>query len=146
VRLDASGNKVWEQSFGGSNNDRLYSVEFAADGGFILLSTSSSDTDGNKTSPLFGGNDAWVLKLAPDPFATPPRLRAQMQSLEDIRQNGFRFSLAGVSNQTYVVEHSADLARWTAFQTNQVASAEVEVVDPDAANASQQFYRARTLR
>jgi hypothetical protein len=50
----------------------------------------------------------------------------------------------GVSNQTYVVEHSFDLVHWTPFQTNRLASAEVEVVDPDAANAPQQFYRART--
>ncbi len=63
VRLDASGHKLWDASFGGSGNDVLYSLIQTADGGFLLAGYSNSGTSGNKTSPNLGAGDFWIVRL-----------------------------------------------------------------------------------
>ena len=63
VRTDASGNKLWDQTFGGSSWDALRSLQQTADGGFILGGYSQSRPGGNKTSPNFGNDDFWIIRL-----------------------------------------------------------------------------------
>ena len=63
VKIDANGNKQWDKSFGGSNDDYLTSLQKTADGGYILGGNTSSGVSGNKTSIGFGDNDAWVVKV-----------------------------------------------------------------------------------
>src|SRR5205823_4127873 len=63
VKLDASGNKIWDKTFGGSDNDDLTSLQQTSDGGYILGGSSSSPASGNKTSAAFGNFDFWVVKL-----------------------------------------------------------------------------------
>src|SRR6185369_15785641 len=63
IRLDTLGNKVWDKSFGGSDNDWLYSVLQTSDGGFALGGWSLSVPSGNKTSPAYGGADYWMIRL-----------------------------------------------------------------------------------
>ena len=50
VKLDASGNKIWENSFGGSDNDTLTSLQQTSDGGYIVGGISLSGISGNKTN------------------------------------------------------------------------------------------------
>jgi len=63
VRVDASGSKLWEQSFGGSGGDAIHSLQQTSDGGFILGGESYSPPSGNKTSPNYGDRDYWVVRL-----------------------------------------------------------------------------------
>ncbi|MCI0746264.1 MAG: hypothetical protein L0Y58_12740, partial [Verrucomicrobia subdivision 3 bacterium] len=63
VRLDASGNKLWDRSFGGTGEDVLFGLQNTADGGFLIGGFSSSGISGNKTSQNLGGNDFWVVRL-----------------------------------------------------------------------------------
>jgi hypothetical protein len=63
VRIDDTGNKLWEQSYGGTGEDHLGAVVATADGGIMLGSASSSTETGNKTAPQIGGSDYWVLRL-----------------------------------------------------------------------------------
>jgi hypothetical protein len=144
VRLDAEGNKVWEQTFGGSASDRARSVRQTSDGGFIIGGYSRSPADGNKTTTPLGAGDFWVIKLAPDSLALP-RLRAQMQTFDEISANGYRFFLSGISNRTYVIEYSETLTNWAPLQTNYLSNNEVEITDASGSDASQRFYRARLL-
>jgi len=74
VRLDANGNKVWEQVYGGHSLDEVYSIHQTSDGGFFVGGLSGSGIEYNKTTPSFGGYDFWVLKLAPDMDTTPPTI------------------------------------------------------------------------
>lgn len=55
LKVDASGNRVWENIYGGSHDDFLYGVQATADGGCILTGSTTSFGD--------GGSDAWCLKL-----------------------------------------------------------------------------------
>ena len=69
VKVDADGNKQWEQSYGGTGDDYLRSLQPTGDGGYILGGYSVSGISGNKTNANYGGNDYWVVKLAGVPLS-----------------------------------------------------------------------------
>ncbi|WP_353777130.1 hypothetical protein [Winogradskyella sp. 3972H.M.0a.05] len=60
-KLDANGDLQWRRYFGGTNNDRSFSVVQANDGGYVIAGFSEStdfDITGNQ-----GSYDYWVIKL-----------------------------------------------------------------------------------
>lgn len=62
VRLDSSGNLIWEKSLGGSEIDNAYAVTKAIDGGYIIAGdTRSNDGD---VSNFRGSADVWLVKLS----------------------------------------------------------------------------------
>jgi hypothetical protein len=63
LKLDATGTKVWDKSFGGSNTDALNSVAQTSDGGYILGGHSYSGISGDKTQASKGDSDFWIVKL-----------------------------------------------------------------------------------
>ncbi|HAD12584.1 MAG TPA: secretion protein, partial [Saprospirales bacterium] len=61
VRLDASGNLVWKQNYGGLEDDRAYGLKPTIEGGWIMAGqtrSNSIDVSGNH-----GDFDAWVVNL-----------------------------------------------------------------------------------
>jgi len=61
TRLDADGGLVWRRYFGGTNNDRAYSVIEAENGDYLVAgATESEDFD---VSDSRGSYDFWVLRL-----------------------------------------------------------------------------------
>jgi len=61
VKLDTSGNITWENSLGGSDSEKAWSIQQTTDGGYIVAGESNSidgDVIGNN-----GGLDYWVVKL-----------------------------------------------------------------------------------
>ncbi|TGE24204.1 T9SS type A sorting domain-containing protein [Hymenobacter aquaticus] len=63
VKLDANGNKMWDKTFGGPDNEHLVAVQQTRDGGYIVGGRSTSGIGGDKTQANKGGADYWVLKL-----------------------------------------------------------------------------------
>lgn len=61
VKLDASGDLLWQRALGGSGDEQFHSVAATTDGGFVLVGTTNS-SDGD-VSGLPGGFDGWVVKL-----------------------------------------------------------------------------------
>jgi len=55
LRLDTSGAVVWQNTYGGDNDDVGYSVQQTSDGGYIVAGKTSSFRN------IFG--DIWVLKI-----------------------------------------------------------------------------------
>lgn len=55
LKLNASGNIAWEQTYGGPGYDAAYAVQPTFDGGYVMA--------GNNASFGAGGEDLWVLKL-----------------------------------------------------------------------------------
>jgi hypothetical protein len=70
VKIDPSGNILWQQAYGGSDYDELYALLATSDNGFLLGGTSRSPVSGNKTNANFGSYDSWAIKLSPE---TTPR-------------------------------------------------------------------------
>jgi len=60
IKTDKDGNIVWQKTFGGTSSDDGYSIDFTADGGFILCGNSGSidgDVSGNH-----GMLDVWLVR------------------------------------------------------------------------------------
>jgi hypothetical protein len=77
VRLDKSGNILWQQCLGGSFDEESYAMKLTPDGGVILCGmTDSNDGD---VSGNHGNYDVWVVKLAP----LPDKIRAATNSITD---------------------------------------------------------------
>ena len=66
VKIDSLGNKEWDKRFGGANNDQLYSICCASDGGYLLGGFSWSQISGDKTQLNCGAStfcDFWIVKV-----------------------------------------------------------------------------------
>ena len=62
IKLNQNGDKLWEKSYGGAQNDNLSKVLELEDG-YLLVGSSNSDISGNKETGNTGSNDFWVLRL-----------------------------------------------------------------------------------
>lgn len=54
--------KQWDKSFGGTNKDQLYSFQQTNDGGYIIGGASNSGVSGDKSQPVWGSWDFWIIK------------------------------------------------------------------------------------
>jgi len=61
VKLDLSGNIVWQKCLGGSNVEQAYSIRQTTDDGYIVAGWSNSN-DGD-VSGNHGNGDYWIVKL-----------------------------------------------------------------------------------
>ena len=64
VKTDINGNKLGDYSYGGANDDYLNSLQLTADGGLVMAGYSDSGVGGTKTTPNYGGQDAWIVKVS----------------------------------------------------------------------------------
>jgi len=65
-RVDANGAVLWSRVFGGDKLDIAKGLAQTADGGVIVAGLSASGVSGDKSSPLAGFSDAWLLRLDKD--------------------------------------------------------------------------------
>ena len=104
VKLDASGNKQWDRTFGGDESEDLLSVEQTRDGGYVLGGTSNSGISGNKTAPNLGpilSSDYWVVKIDASGATQWDRTfgGSELEEFGDLRQTqDGGFLLGGTSN------------------------------------------------
>ncbi|MBK7442830.1 MAG: T9SS type A sorting domain-containing protein [Bacteroidetes bacterium] len=63
LKLNSTGNIIWQNTIGGNETETIRSVHQTTDGGFICTGSSSSGISGDKTKPLIGATDYWIIKL-----------------------------------------------------------------------------------
>lgn len=63
VKLDATGAIEWQNVIGGSTVDQMYSITATPDGGYLCGGMSISGIGGDKTEPMMGTYDQWVVKV-----------------------------------------------------------------------------------
>ena len=62
VKIDSSGNIIWDKIVGGNMGEVLFTGDATIDGGVVAIGqTSSNDGD---ISVSYGGNDTWIVKLS----------------------------------------------------------------------------------
>ncbi|QMU29522.1 T9SS type A sorting domain-containing protein [Adhaeribacter radiodurans] len=62
LKVDNTGQKIWDKTYGGNQNEELRSVAIAVDGSLLLGGTSFSRASGDKTQPSQGSCDYWAVK------------------------------------------------------------------------------------
>ena len=80
VKVDSSGNKLWDKAYGGDLTDNLFSLQQTTDGGFVLGGRSNSTLSGDKSQLSKGTWDYWVVKLSPDCAALSAQLSGACQN------------------------------------------------------------------
>ncbi|MDB3905503.1 T9SS type A sorting domain-containing protein [Crocinitomicaceae bacterium] len=91
IKLDQSGNYLWQQTIGGSGTDDPKSIKQTSDGGFIIAGYSYSE-DGDLTRNQ-GSSDYWVVKLEEVSTAGTVYYDADGNCLQDLNENG----IAGIN-------------------------------------------------
>ncbi|QMU28343.1 GEVED domain-containing protein [Adhaeribacter radiodurans] len=62
VKMNSSGNKLWDKRFGGTEVEELQSLIQTTDGGYLLAGRSNSEKSADKSQGTHGGFDYWILK------------------------------------------------------------------------------------
>lgn len=62
IRLDPSGNVVWQKLLGGYGDDNGYSIRQTRDAGYVLTGSTYSGNSGD-VGTNHGSDDVWVVKL-----------------------------------------------------------------------------------
>ncbi|HNQ12751.1 MAG TPA: T9SS type A sorting domain-containing protein, partial [Bacteroidia bacterium] len=62
VKTDSTGIIQWQNTIGGSDDDRLYAITQTTDGGYIIGGYSRSNISGDKLENCSGYSDYWILK------------------------------------------------------------------------------------
>jgi hypothetical protein len=137
IKLDASGNKVWEQAYGGDSIDNCYTVRETKDGGYIVGGSSKSGVSGIKSVANYGVYDYWVIKLAP-----PKPVLNISQAVGNVT-----LGWSAVIGKTYRVEYKSRLndPNWTALGGDVLATGNsLSKIDSIGTNRCR-FYRLKVL-
>lgn len=73
VKIDSTGNKLWDRTIGGESGEVLAEIVEATTGGYLLAGSSTSGISGDKSEPNRGESyDYWIVKLSPEAPCTAP--------------------------------------------------------------------------
>ena len=111
VKLDATGNKQWDKSYGGTGEDVGNYVQQTTNGDFIMVGKSDSnngDAPGN-----FGHNDFWIVKI--DTSGTILWKECHGGTKDDIG-----FSIQQTNDDGYIV------GGWSASNDGDIVASEVQ--------------------
>lgn len=64
IKLDFSGNILWDRTYGATSLEGLAAIAQTSDGGYVLGGHSNSDSSGDKSSNRIGGYDLWIVKVS----------------------------------------------------------------------------------
>jgi len=64
IKIDYSGNLLWQKTYGGSSSDMAYGIEVMSDGGFMVAgSVDCIDPFDGDLSNYYGSIDLWIIRL-----------------------------------------------------------------------------------
>ena len=71
IKIDQSGNKIWDKRYGGINGDGATEI-FTVRNGYLIAGGSASGISGDRTQPSLSNNisDFWLIKIDSNGFKT----------------------------------------------------------------------------
>lgn len=84
LKLNNTGGIIWQGIFGGTETDDFNSIQYTADGGFIMGGSSESSVSGCK-SEASASFDYWVVKLSAEPGSCPMPAAVQVADITDTK-------------------------------------------------------------
>lgn len=63
LKLNSSGDKIWEKSIGSSSSDSPSTVLEISPNNYVMIGSSMGGTTGAKTVPSYGGFDIWAVAI-----------------------------------------------------------------------------------
>lgn len=63
IKTDSTGNILWQNTIGGTQQDYLFSIIPTFDNGYLIGGYSESNISGDKNEDSFGTSDYWIVKL-----------------------------------------------------------------------------------
>lgn len=113
IRLSADGIQQWAQSFGGPEEDRLYSVQQTPDRGYILAGYSYSGIGPDKSQNNTGDRDFWIIRLAGDPL---PVTLTTFSATKEGNTALLRWKTTSeISSSEFEIQHSLNGKQWNAI-------------------------------
>lgn len=64
LKIDASGNMLWDKRWGGAEADRLF-AGVPIPGGYLMIGVTESDPGYDRTAPHWGESDIWAMRMLP---------------------------------------------------------------------------------
>jgi hypothetical protein len=103
------------------------------------------DLNADARVSYYYGTTGWgpTFGRLPTAMLGAPAPQASTGSAE-VKLYGFGFTIAGVVNQTIVVEASTNLVDWQPIWTNTLSTVSADFVDPQWLNHPRRFYRLRS--
>ncbi|KAA6438999.1 DNRLRE domain-containing protein [Dyadobacter flavalbus] len=110
IKIAADGTRVWDKTLGGSRSESVNAIVQTTDGGYILSGTSNSDIGLDKTGPVLGGMDFWVVKLAANGDKQWDKTygTSRFEQNSYIKQTGDGGYILGGTTNDYQPDRSAD--------------------------------------
>jgi hypothetical protein len=66
IKVNAAGTRIWDKTYGGSEDDSCSGIIPTMDGNYLLFGSSKSPDNGDKSEPSQGSSDFWILKIDPN--------------------------------------------------------------------------------
>ncbi|MBI1837314.1 MAG: T9SS type A sorting domain-containing protein [Flavobacteriia bacterium] len=66
LKMDLNGNILWDKTLGGDLYELAIDILELESGNILISGQSNSNQTGNKTAPLIGFNDIWIIKITPN--------------------------------------------------------------------------------
>ena len=109
IKLDSSGNKIWDKRYGGSGAENFGKIIHTKDHGYIIAASTNSPQSGDISDTSHGGiYDCWIVKL---------------DSLGN-KQWDKRYGGDGSDNSTWISE-APDSGYWISAKTTSDSSSDV---------------------
>ncbi|HMJ91933.1 MAG TPA: hypothetical protein VK530_19060 [Candidatus Acidoferrum sp.] len=128
VKLDASGNKQWEQAARGSFAGEILRLQLTGDDGYIVAGLSSS-----------------AAQAEPDYAIAKLRGPLRLDAYSMVAPGVFQTRAAAITGHDYVLEASTNLTQWAAVQTQRAVNGSVSFSHASVPGTPKYFYRVKQL-
>ncbi|MBK7225426.1 MAG: hypothetical protein IPH96_08430 [Saprospiraceae bacterium] len=65
LKLDKDLNRIWDKAYGGNQSESFVKkFDINKNNNYNVILYSNSEKSGNKTSPIYGNSDTWILEIA----------------------------------------------------------------------------------